>query len=77
MLESRHDEVVSLLARETGATFGFAMFQMHFVPGLFRQCAALAYAPIGEVIPSDTGAFSWACAARSASSARSRPGTPR
>jgi acyl-CoA reductase-like NAD-dependent aldehyde dehydrogenase len=58
VLESRHDEVVSLLARETGATFGFAMFQMHFVPGLFRQCAALAYAPIGEVIPSDTGAFS-------------------
>jgi acyl-CoA reductase-like NAD-dependent aldehyde dehydrogenase len=58
VLESRHDEIVSLLARETGATFGFAMFQMHFVPGLFRQCAALAYAPIGEVIPSDTGAFS-------------------
>jgi acyl-CoA reductase-like NAD-dependent aldehyde dehydrogenase len=57
VLESRQDEVVSLLARETGATFGFAMFQMHFVPGLFRQAAALAYAPLGEVIPSDTGAF--------------------
>ena len=26
-------------------------------PGLFRQAAALAYAPLGEVIPSDTGAF--------------------
>jgi acyl-CoA reductase-like NAD-dependent aldehyde dehydrogenase len=57
ILESRQDEVVSLLARETGATFGFGMFQMHFVPGLFRQTAALAYAPLGEVIPSDTGAF--------------------
>jgi acyl-CoA reductase-like NAD-dependent aldehyde dehydrogenase len=57
VLESRQDEVVSLLARETGSTFGFGMFQMHFVPGLFRQAAALAYAPIGEVIPSDTGAF--------------------
>ena len=57
VLESRRDEVVSLLARETGSTFGFGMFQMHFVPGLFRQAAALAYAPIGEVIPSDTGAF--------------------
>jgi acyl-CoA reductase-like NAD-dependent aldehyde dehydrogenase len=57
VLESRQDEVVSLLARETGATFGFGMFQMHFVPGLFRQAAALAYAPIGEVIPSDMGAF--------------------
>jgi acyl-CoA reductase-like NAD-dependent aldehyde dehydrogenase len=46
-----------MLARETGCTFGFGMFQMHFVPGLFRQAAALAYAPLGEVIPSDTGAF--------------------
>jgi acyl-CoA reductase-like NAD-dependent aldehyde dehydrogenase len=58
VLESRHDEIVSLLARETGSTFGFAMFQMHFVPGLFRQVAALAYSPIGEVIPSDNGVFS-------------------
>jgi acyl-CoA reductase-like NAD-dependent aldehyde dehydrogenase len=58
ILESRQDEVVGWLARETGCTFGFAMFQCHFVPGLFRQAAALAYAPLGEVIPSDTGAFS-------------------
>ncbi len=57
VLEGRQDEVVSLLARETGCTFGFGMFQMHFVPGLLRQTAALAYAPLGEVIPSDTGAF--------------------
>ena len=58
ILERRQDEVVSLLARETGASFGFGMFQMHFVPGLFRQAAALAYAPIGEVLPSDMpGAF--------------------
>src|SRR6266702_5269350 len=57
ILESRQDEVVSMLARETGCTFGFGMFQMHFVPGLFRQAAALAYAPLGEVIPSDTGVF--------------------
>jgi acyl-CoA reductase-like NAD-dependent aldehyde dehydrogenase len=53
ILESRRDEVVSWLARETGCTFGFAMFQMGFVPGLFRQAAALAYAPLGTVIPSD------------------------
>lgn len=53
ILEGRHDEVVELLARETGATFGFAMFQLHFTPGLLRQAAAAAYAPIGEVIPSD------------------------
>src|SRR5579862_5365473 len=53
VLESRLEEVVGLLARETGATFGFGMFQLHFVPGLLRQAAALAYAPAGEVIPSD------------------------
>src|SRR4051812_36204451 len=47
------EEVVGLLARETGCSFGFGMFQMHFVPGLFRQAAGLAYAPIGQVIPSD------------------------
>ena len=59
VLEARQDEVVSLLARETGSTFGFGMFQAHvFVPGLLRQAAALAYAPLGEVLPSDTGAFS-------------------
>jgi acyl-CoA reductase-like NAD-dependent aldehyde dehydrogenase len=58
ILESRQDEVVSWLARETGSTFGFGMFQMGFVPGLFRQAAGLAYAPMGEIIPSDVGAFS-------------------
>ncbi|HST17951.1 MAG TPA: aldehyde dehydrogenase family protein [Gaiellaceae bacterium] len=53
ILESRMDEVVSLLARETGCTFGFGMFQMHFVAGLLRQAAAAPYQPIGQVIPSD------------------------
>jgi acyl-CoA reductase-like NAD-dependent aldehyde dehydrogenase len=53
ILESRQDEVVSLLARETGCSFGFGMFQMGFVPGLLRQSAAAAYAPLGQVLPSD------------------------
>jgi acyl-CoA reductase-like NAD-dependent aldehyde dehydrogenase len=53
ILERRGDEVVSWLARETGCTYGFALFQLGFVPGLFRQAAALAYAPLGQVIPSD------------------------
>jgi len=57
LLEARRDEVVSMLARETGSTFGFGMFQSFFVPSLFRQAAALAYAPLGQIIPSDTGAF--------------------
>ena len=53
VLESRHEEIVSILARETGASFGFGMFQMGFVAGLLRQAASLAYAPLGQVIPSD------------------------
>jgi len=53
VLESRLHEVVGLLAQETGASFGFGMFQMSFVPGLFRQAAGLAYSPIGQIIPSD------------------------
>jgi acyl-CoA reductase-like NAD-dependent aldehyde dehydrogenase len=58
ILERRTEEVVGLLARETGSTFGFGMFQMTFVPGLLRQAAGMAYRPIGEVIPSDVpGAF--------------------
>ena len=57
LLEERRDEVVSMLARETGSTFGFGMFQSFFVPSLFRQSAALAYAPVGQIIPSDVGAF--------------------
>src|SRR5215218_3109960 len=57
LLESRQEDVAFWLTRETGSTFGFAMFQLQFVPGLLRQAAALGYMPMGEVIPSDTGAF--------------------
>jgi acyl-CoA reductase-like NAD-dependent aldehyde dehydrogenase len=57
ILEARADDVSSWLTRETGCTFGFAMFQLTFVQGLFRQAAALGYQPMGEIIPSDTGAF--------------------
>ena len=56
-LEAGSDDVASWLTRETGSTFGFSMFQLQFVAGLFRQAAALAYRPLGEIIPSDTGAF--------------------
>jgi acyl-CoA reductase-like NAD-dependent aldehyde dehydrogenase len=57
ILDARQEDVAAWLTRETGSTFGFAMFQLHFVPGLFRQAAALPYMPMGEVIPSDTGTF--------------------
>jgi acyl-CoA reductase-like NAD-dependent aldehyde dehydrogenase len=53
ILEGRRDEVVGLLASETGCTFGFGMFQMSFVPGLLRQAAALPYSPLGQILPSD------------------------
>jgi acyl-CoA reductase-like NAD-dependent aldehyde dehydrogenase len=58
VLESRQQDVVSWLARETGCSFGFGMFQMGFVPNLLRQAAGAAYSPLGTVIPSDMpGAF--------------------
>ena len=59
VLEGRRDEVVDLLARETGCTFGFGMFQMGFTPNLLRQAANAGYQATGEVIPSDVpGTFS-------------------
>ena len=79
VLESRLEEVVGLLARETGATFGFGMFQMHFVPG---PAAAGGGAGVragrrGDPVGPSRARSRWACAGRSASSGRSRPGTPR
>lgn len=53
ILESRRDEIVGQLARETGCSFGFGMFQMSFVPGLLRQAASAGYLPLGQILPSD------------------------
>src|SRR5438445_11313928 len=41
-VEARTQEIVGLLARETGATFGIGMFQCQLVSNLLRQTAALA-----------------------------------
>jgi len=58
IFEKRQDELVRVLSEETGSTIGIAMFQMFFVPGLFRQAAAQAYNVTGEIIPADyPGAF--------------------
>src|SRR4051795_6390644 len=54
LLESRLEEVVSLLARETGCSFGFGMFQLGFVAGLFRQAASIGYQTLGQGIPTDS-----------------------
>ncbi|MEP7285289.1 MAG: aldehyde dehydrogenase family protein [Chloroflexota bacterium] len=53
VMESRQEELVRILAEETGSTIGIAMFQMFFVPGLFREAAAQAYNVTGEIIPGD------------------------
>ena len=53
------------------------MFQLHFVPGLFRQAAAIPYMPMGEVIPSDTGTFAMGIRRPVGSSERSPRGTLR
>src|SRR4029079_12245114 len=52
ILASPRHEVLGLLARADGYSFGFGMFQMSFVPGLLRQAAAAAYSPVGQIIPS-------------------------
>jgi aldehyde dehydrogenase (NAD+) len=53
ILETKQDEIVSILADETGCTFGFAMFQAGFTPGLLREAAAQAHQANGEMIPAD------------------------
>jgi acyl-CoA reductase-like NAD-dependent aldehyde dehydrogenase len=78
ILERRADEVVGLLARETGCcTYGFGMFQLGFVPGLLRQAAALAYSPIARSSPPTCpGPWPWGCAGPWGWSGPSSPGTP-
>jgi len=58
ILEKKQEEIVPILAEETACTFGFAMFQAHFTPGLLREAAAQAHQATGEIIPADLpGAF--------------------
>lgn len=53
VMEGRQEELVRILSEENGSTIGIAMFQMFFVPGLFREAAAQAYSVGGEIIPAD------------------------
>jgi len=58
VLEKKRDEIVTILAEETGCALGFAMFQVGFTPGLLREAAAQAHQANGEIIPADLpGAF--------------------
>jgi len=58
ILEKKQMDVVHILAEETGCTFGFAMFQTTFTPGLLREAASQVHQATGEIIPADMpGAF--------------------
>jgi len=58
ILEKKRDEIVAILAEETGCTFGFAMFQAGFTPSLLREAAGQMNQPSGEIIPANLpGAF--------------------
>src|SRR5512139_248971 len=58
ILEKKQNDIVTILAEETGCTFGFAMFQALFTPGLLREAAAQVHQVTGEIIPGDLpGAF--------------------
>lgn len=60
-LERRADEVVQLLAKETGCAAPFGRFQIQWAVGLLRQAAGYPYLPGGEIVSSDTpGVFAMA-----------------
>jgi acyl-CoA reductase-like NAD-dependent aldehyde dehydrogenase len=60
-LQRRADEVVELMAGETGAVAGWAYFNVGLAAGMLREAAALAGGPVGEVLGTDTpGAVSMA-----------------
>lgn len=53
ILEAKREQVLNILAEETGCTFGFAAFQASFTPGLLREAASQAHQTMGEILPSD------------------------
>ena len=58
--EKRRTQIVEALQAEGGGWFGKGMFETGYVPEIFHAAAASAYAPIGEVIPSEYGKMSLA-----------------
>jgi len=54
VLESRREQIVQWLIQETGSTFGMAMFQSFYTPGILREAASLVSQPKGEILASDT-----------------------
>ncbi|QSI33256.1 aldehyde dehydrogenase family protein [Variovorax sp. RKNM96] len=61
VLERRADEIVLLMAQETGSAAPFSRFQVQWAAGLLRQAAGYPYLPGGEIVASDTpGVFAMA-----------------
>lgn len=61
ILERRTEEIVPIMAYETGAAAPFARFQIQWATGLLRQAAGYPYLPGGEIVQSDTpGVFAMA-----------------
>ena len=61
ILERRADDVVLVMALETGSANAFSRFQIQWAAGLLRQAAGYPYLPGGEIVQSDTpGVFAMA-----------------
>jgi acyl-CoA reductase-like NAD-dependent aldehyde dehydrogenase len=53
LILERQDEIAETMIEETGATFGWGMFNCMLAAGMLREAAAQTYGMLGEVIPSD------------------------
>lgn len=51
--ERRRTDLVDALQGEGGGWFGKGMFESGYVPEVFRAAAAMNYAPVGEILPSE------------------------
>ena len=53
ILERRREEFIASLTAECGGWVRKSMFEIGYVPGVYRAAAAAAYMPTGESMPSD------------------------
>jgi benzaldehyde dehydrogenase (NAD) len=53
LLTERGEEIATTISEETGATFGWGMFNIQLASGMLGEAAAQVYQVTGEVIPSD------------------------
>jgi acyl-CoA reductase-like NAD-dependent aldehyde dehydrogenase len=53
LLAERGEQAAELMARETGGTFGWSMFNVGLASNMLREAAGLTTAPIGEVLATD------------------------